>query len=1062
MKRKQDVTRRTPDMSIVGRRRAKEKTGKTLREFEKKYQRLLEGLGEAVYRMSLPDGRCEYFSPSVETVFGYPAKEFLDNPLLIRKIIHPDSLDYFEEKWADLVKGKVPPTYEYKIVDSKGKKRWILQSNNGVFDRKGNIIAVEGLCADITEHKKREEELESLARYPAENPNPILRLDKNGVILHANKASDVLLEDWGKKMGDPAPKLWCDLVSEVCRSKSSRSVDIECGKITYLFNVVPGVDSGYVNLYGRDITDRKQVQQALRESEEKYRAIVENSANLITIIQEGSLKYVNSAACKRTGWTFEELTSPSFNFIEKVVSKKFQDLVKANIAKRLRGEAIPPYEIEMLARDGSKIPVIIHAQNILFQGKPADEVILIDITGRKHMEERMAKLNDCFLSFEADPDKNINRIVALCGELLDGTCALYNRLEQEMLISKGQWKSPPDYNPVDKPDGHICYDVIRRGSDDIFVVRNLPETSYAHTDPNVMAYELRTYVGCAVKFGGAYVGSLCVVFQRDFYPNEEDKKLMGILASAIGVEEERKRAEEALKKSEILLNEVGEVAKVGGWELDVETKNVYWTRETYQIHEILEEEKFDLKKAVLFFDTPGRSTLETALQRGMEKGEPFDLELPFTSAKGRHLWTRAMGQAVQVNGKVVKLMGAFQDITERKRMENELKRHSEHLEELVEERSAKLLESEAKFRALYDNAIDGIQLTDTDTKKFIDGNNAFCRMLGYSLEELKNKTVMDIHPKESLPYVLEQFEKLAKQKITLTKDIPVKRKDGSIFYADISAAPMTFGGRVCVVGSFRDITEHKRMEEKLRKAERFAGIGEAAAMVGHDLRNPLQVIVNRLYLAKKATERLSFPYSEIAEKLGLKEFFDELTNQTEYMNKIVSDLQDYARPLKPELVETNVRQLIEGAFSLINVPGNIEVSTGAVGAVKVAVDPELMRRVFTNLILNAFQAMPGGGKLVIRTSETGEVVFISFQDTGVGIPKENIDRLFTLLYTTKAKGAGLGLPVCKRLVEAHNGRIMIESEVGKGSTFTVRLPSLRGSSSKHSLGSETIASSNAN
>jgi PAS domain S-box-containing protein len=388
-------------------------------------------------------------------------------------------------------------------------------------------------------------------------------------------------------------------------------------------------------------------------------------------------------------------------------------------------------------------------------------------------------------------------------------------------------------------------------------------------------------------------------------------------------------------------------------------------------------------------------------------------------------------------------MGTFQDITERKNMQKKLERYSEHLEELVEERSAKLVESEAKFRALYDNAIDGIQLTDTDTKKFIDGNNAFCRMLGYSLEELKNKTVMDIHPKESLPYVLEQFEKLAKQKITLTKDIPVKRKDGSIFYADISAAPMTFGGRVCVVGSFRDITEHKWMEEKLRKAERFAGIGEAAAMVGHDLRNPLQVIVNRLYLAKKAAERLSFPYSEIAEKLGLREFFDELTDQTEYMNKIVSDLQDYARPLKPELVETNVRQLIEGAFSLINVPGNIEVSTGAVGAVKVAVDPELMRRVFTNLILNALQAMPGGGKLVIRTSETGEVVFISFQDTGVGIPKENIDRLFTLLYTTKAKGAGLGLPVCKRLVEAHNGRIMIESEVGKGSTFTVRLPILR-------------------
>ncbi|MEI6310184.1 MAG: ATP-binding protein, partial [bacterium] len=145
-----------------------------------------------------------------------------------------------------------------------------------------------------------------------------------------------------------------------------------------------------------------------------------------------------------------------------------------------------------------------------------------------------------------------------------------------------------------------------------------------------------------------------------------------ILAS-IGDITERKRAEEKLQKSEALLNDVGEMARVGGWELDVETKQVLWTSETYRIHEIPEGEEIDLSKALLFFDLPQRSALEIALQRCMETEEGFDLEIPFTSAKGRHLWTRALGRAVKVDGKVVRLTGTFQDITERKQLEERIR-----------------------------------------------------------------------------------------------------------------------------------------------------------------------------------------------------------------------------------------------------------------------------------------------------------------------------------------------------------------------------------------------------
>jgi len=124
-----------------------------LRKNEGKYRGLVEGMDDSIYRMSLPDGMYEYMSPAARKVFGYSAEEFIENPLIIRKLIHPDFAEYFEEKWADLIEGKVSPTYEYKILDPEGNERWIVQSNTGIFDDSGNIIAIEGLSRDITDMK---------------------------------------------------------------------------------------------------------------------------------------------------------------------------------------------------------------------------------------------------------------------------------------------------------------------------------------------------------------------------------------------------------------------------------------------------------------------------------------------------------------------------------------------------------------------------------------------------------------------------------------------------------------------------------------------------------------------------------------------------------------------------------------------------------------------------------------------------------------------------------------------------------------------------------------------
>jgi signal transduction histidine kinase len=165
-----------------------------------------------------------------------------------------------------------------------------------------------------------------------------------------------------------------------------------------------------------------------------------------------------------------------------------------------------------------------------------------------------------------------------------------------------------------------------------------------------------------------------------------------------------------------------------------------------------------------------------------------------------------------------------------------------------------------------------------------------------------------------------------------------------------------------------------------------------------------------------------------------------MKKQIEYMNKIVSDLQDYARPITLELAETNLRELVEGIASSMAIPEKIGVDIDIGKDLKLMMDPSLMRRVFINLITNAIQAMPNGGSLKIRAWVEGGAAFISFEDTGVGIPRENLEKLFRPLFTTKARGQGFGLAVCKRLVEAHGGTIGVESELGKGSKFTIELP----------------------
>jgi len=354
--------------------------------------------------------------------------------------------------------------------------------------------------------------------------------------------------------------------------------------------------------------------------------------------------------------------------------------------------------------------------------------------------------------------------------------------------------------------------------------------------------------------------------------------------------------------------------------------------------------------------------------------------------------------------------------------------------------AANILESIDDYISSFDRNWNFIYLNKTTAKDF-----------GYLPKALMGKNFWKTFPQ----FVGSALEKNYRDAMYKRK---VRRFEWKTIYANTGYRQFTvFPSAEGITVYGIDITERVQLQQKLEEyaknleklvgertkqlkdSERLAAIGQTAGMVGHDIRNPLQSITSSIYLIKSDLDNL--PESE-DKKDALGEI-ESVNEQIRYVDKIVSDLQDYARPLNPELVEADVMTLIIGALSTLDVPDNVEASAYFDEKLpKLRTDPMILKRILLNLATNAIQAMQEGGKLTIHASQNTmtKTITITVNDTGIGIPKEIRDKLFTPLFTTKAKGQGFGLAVVKRLIEGLNGQVSFESEEGKGTTFKIELP----------------------
>jgi len=412
--------------------------------------------------------------------------------------------------------------------------------------------------------------------------------------------------------------------------------------------------------------------------------------------------------------------------------------------------------------------------------------------------------------------------------------------------------------------------------------------------------------------------------------------------------------------------------------------------------------------------------------------------------------------------------------------EEELRASNEELQTTIDE----LGEANAYNEGLMKSMVDGLGVLDLGGK-VIDVNAPLLGMMGLKKEEIVGLPLL-----QSLGSVVEptEIEKVSAIIGQLMAGVPVgatelviTTKDGT--RVTISIAPSVVrdakGKPIMLFAVMRDISERKRMEqeiqekneqlnvqneelrateeelrasneeleaaneeltetqEQLVRSERLAAIGQLAGGVGHELRNPLGAIKNAVYYVKGKVVK-----SELAQKEPrVTEFLDIVDEEVNASNKIINDLLGFSRVGKPAVSLTRVKKVIEDALSRIPVPENIELTKRLdADLTEIEIDSDQIQQVLVNIVTNAAQAMPEGGKLTIGVREKGGFLEMGITDTGGGIPEEVRNKIFEPLFTTRAKGIGLGLAVCKSIIDRHGGHIEVKSKVGEGTTFNIKLP----------------------
>jgi PAS domain S-box-containing protein len=965
---------------------------------------------------------------------GYSSEEIVGKKIAASDFFGKDAMSILQKKLKMRLKGRQIPPYEVKIkTKNDGVKFLELKAN--IIEYKGRVYDLV-ILTDVTERSNNQKQLQQALIKSEEKfygitnsiRDAVILVNEDGEVTYWNPAAEKVFgytskEAIGKYIHElVVPETMCkealDRVDESVRVFSKTG----CGYFTV----------GNVEVVGRrkdgrefpadlavspvkigekwhavgvvkDISQRKKNEQKLTEAEQRYHSLFTLAPLGIAIVDPETAKFVefNDVAAQQLGYTREEFAKLTLHDVN---AEEDEDFAESKMTEMLRNGG-GEFETRHRTKNGEIKNMLVNVLTIQLAGKTFNHAVFHDVTEIRKVQNALIESESRYRQLVELAQEGI---WAIDNDL--NTVFVNPRMAQMLGYSQSEMNGTNLTDYLDEGKVEKITNILQKFNQP--GVKGQYEYAFPRKDGSHISTGLA--VSTITDDQGHVIGKLALVADMTDRKNWENE---------LRASEERFRAISTSAMDAILLiDEVGTI--------------IYWNPAAERAFGYSEKEALGRKFSGLLVLRRSKQGPDV-IAKEMSSKSYFWRNLDFSAVRknGTRFPIEVTLTSLKLKDKNC-VLAIARDVSERRSMEDALIQERDMLENMAASMDAGLTLISRDYRILWANQLLKQSSSDNLENKLCytiyDKSNRICPDCGVR-KVFENGVSVDRHDYKRKTDGPDEWVELI---VT-----PVKDKNGEI----VAALELTV-----------NITERKRLQQKLAeysqrlealvqqrtgqlkktqaelvKSERFAAIGELAGMVGHDLRNPLTGIKNSAYYLKKKGAGISSSQA--------KEMLEIIERCVDYSNKIVNDLLDYSRDINLELRERNPRQLMLESLSMVQVPENVKIVNNLLDKQAFKVDPDKIKRVFVNLVKNAFDAMPNGGTLTIDGKVNGHFEF-SFADTGAGISEEVLPKLFSPLFTTKAKGMGFGLAICKRIVEAHGGKITVKTVKNQGTTFVVSLP----------------------
>ena len=1040
-----------------------------LKESEKQYRILAENTLDWVFWLD-PDDRLVYISPSCRRITGYEAEEFMKDSKLLFKIIHQEDRPIFEDHRRFMHKAKSHAEEEFRIITKDGKTRWISHACHAVYDDNGDYAGILSSNCDNTDRRMMEEKLNAIDRQ-SEDADPVQTLisnisesfmvsDVEGQVLAANETAaarlgtDLKTLMKKKTLFDFMPRETAVRLRKIFQEIQITGKPIRFEDEQYhqtIWNCIypiAGKDGRIKDLavFGMDITDRKASEAALLENQRKLdeayqrevrekQQILEKQAqkgnqqiqslinsiteSLLVIDINGRVLYANETAAKRLGTNLQALLQRDSIF----------DLISPHLTRMTLDEIQKTgkfwrFEEERFQR--TLLNSVYPVENP--EGRVTEFIVVgMDITDRKTSEAALLESQrKIYESYRRETEENLQRVQEQTQAGSYQVEALINAVTESFFVMD--------------IEGHILHaneTTAKRLGTDLKTL--LKKSNIYNLLPPEVAARRKKYLE-EVQRTGKPMRFEDERFERTIwnsvYPIQgEDGKFTEFAIFGMDITD-RKAANAAVEEIQRKLDDTDRMLKQI---IDTIPLRISWKerRLTYLGCNLLFARDAGKKRLE---EISGETDQNLTWHDQAQKYRTDDLEVMTTgkiktgieeyrtTADGKKIWTRSTKAPLSdMSGRITGVLEIYDDIT------------AQH------QAADGLAESEKRYRTLFEKNYLPMLLIDPETGEITDANLAAADYYGWSRDELIRKKIYDINTlaREDVKEEMNQA-RLQKKAHFHYKH---RRADGEIRDVEVFSGPLQFKDKTLLYYTIHDVTEHVGPETVTRRVEKPDSLGILSGGLAHDFNNLMTVVQGHIDVA----------CFDLPDDHSARRALQAAQQSIDKTRDITAKLIAFSRGGNPILKTIHVESLLEDAIksSLEGIPVDVayEIPKDLWPA---AADESQISQCFGNLAENAGEAMANGGALYVSAEnvevktkdalplQEGPYVRIAFQDTGKGIPADDLPRIFDPYFSTKPmgkqKGMGLGLAVCYSILKKHNGYITAASEEGQGTTISLYLP----------------------